>query len=111
VDGDVSRAELLAQAVADGLTQQEMAEGLGLSQPHITRLLRYHRFNIHACIQEKIPATRFMKYWQQVRDPRAVVGRRKPEEKDAYEKTVFQAIAEMIEAGKPPLKPVTGATR
>jgi hypothetical protein len=110
VEGDVSRAELLAQGVADGLTQQEIAEGLQMKQSYISRLLLYHRFNMTVGIQ-KIPEGRFRQYWQQVRDPRAVVGRRKPEEKDAYEKIVFQAIAEMIEAGKPPLKPVKPVKR
>jgi hypothetical protein len=110
VDSDVSRADVLAQAVADGLTQKEMAEGLQLSLPYINNLLRYHRF--HSSIEDqKITESRFRQYWQQVRDPRAVVGRRKPEEKEAYEKIVFQAIAEMIQAGKPPLKPVKPVKR
>jgi hypothetical protein len=98
---DVDRAELLARYRAEGLTQQQAAECLGLPQSHISRLLLFGRYVAsipagHTRISER----RFRAYWRQIADPRVTRGRR---ETDAeYEALCFSDIRKLVDADTPP---------
>jgi hypothetical protein len=59
---------------ADGLTQREIGACVKVTQGHVVRLLRYHRFDAHWA--SKIPERTFRAFWNQVRDPAATRGRR-----------------------------------
>jgi hypothetical protein len=105
LDADVRHAGLLGCARASGLTEREIAKAIKLGQQRVRQLLRYYRYLGFTTAVVKIPEFRFRQYWQQVRDPYSTRGKRKRENVDAYEQQVFAAIAAMVEAGKPPLRP------
>jgi hypothetical protein len=125
VDLDVKRATLLAEELEEEaregkVTEKELAEWTGISQQRIAQLLRYQRF-LHCCqvntttVVSEITEGRFRQYWQQMSDPQTmrsfrcnprheVTYAKKQAEQAAYERRVFVAILEWLEAGKEPLK-------
>jgi hypothetical protein len=105
VEADEGRAGLLARYEIDGLTQHELAVSIKVTQAHVVHLLRYHRFLITAVI--KIPEGTFRAYWQQVSDPqslRQLRGEKHQGERETYEATCFEAIAQMVAEGRKPLR-------
>jgi len=66
IAADESRATLLADYDAKGLTVREIGKAIELSIGHVTQLLRYQRF----CSQtvNKIREGAFRAYWRQVSD-------------------------------------------
>jgi hypothetical protein len=92
-----------------GMTHREIAACIGIGQPRVDQLLRYHRFNtfLDGLTTEvvKIPEFRFRQYWQQMSDPQSTRGKRTKEYRDQYERRVFLTILEWLEAGKAPLPP------
>src|SRR5215471_12953673 len=96
---DETRADRLARAEADGLTHREIGDVVELAHSAVTNILRHHRFMV--LTQTKIPTDRFVAYWRQVRDPQATRGKRKID--SGYEVKVFNAIADLVRAGKAPL--------
>lgn len=101
---DVDRAELIRRyREEEGLTQRQIADGLGLGQQHISCLLLYGRYIAStADSRTRISESLFRQYWKQVSDPRMTKGRRKIDTE--YEAACFADIRKLVEAGKPPSK-------
>ena len=111
---------MLVEAKTDGVTQEEIAETLGVTYAYITCLLRYHRFELTTV--NSIPEGRFRAYWQATFTgdaPRLGKLPKDPEraraaleafaaKRDAYERPIFTRIAAQIAAGE---KPPTAVTR
>jgi hypothetical protein len=110
VEKDTSQAEAMAEAEADGMDQRAIAQCIGISQGHVDKLLRYHRFLIFQdslnSVEFKIPEGRFRTYWKHTVDPQAMRGRRTTDYREQNERRVFLAIIEKLEAGTPPPTPV-----
>jgi hypothetical protein len=110
LEKDKSQAEAMAEAEADGMTQQDIAACVGISQGHVDKLLRYHRFLIFQAglnsTEFKITEGRFRTYWKNTVDPQSMRGRRTKDYREQYERRVFLAIIEKLEAGHPPPTPV-----
>jgi hypothetical protein len=113
---DRSRAQLLTQAVQEGLTQEVIRPIVKLSQAQISRLLLYARFDIPAGISMTITEFRFRQYWVQIgqphyprlgrlaRDPLKAAAQRETflTKRDAHEQKAFVIIADCIARGEAP---------
>jgi hypothetical protein len=115
VERDRRRADLIKRYVEEGLTQQAMAKGLDVSQAYMSYYLEYERFCAFAeerlitAVIKDLPEFRFRQYWKQISDPQTMQtlkGKKNSAARLEYEYKVFATIAEMIQAGKPPLKPI-----
>jgi DNA-binding transcriptional ArsR family regulator len=106
-EADNHRAALLQVYHSKGMTRREISDIIGLTNSHVSHLLRYQRFLISTGIKN-LPEDRFRAYWAQIADPAATRGNRAldhAEKVAAYEAEVFPAIARLIEEGKSPLRP------
>jgi len=116
---DQSRAQLLAQGVQDGLTQEEIGQVVKLKQRHISYLLLYARFNSTMVLLTPITERKFRAYWEQIgqphyptrvgrpaKDPLKVAAQRETflAKREAHEQKAFVIIADCIARGEAPYK-------
>jgi hypothetical protein len=116
VTRDHSRAQLLMQAVQDGLAQETIGQVVNLTQQQISHLLLYSRFNTTAVVLTPITEGRFREYWNQIgkphsprpgrvpRDPLKAVAHRERflAKRNAHEQKAFVIIADCIARGEAP---------
>jgi len=115
---DQSRAQVLAQAVQDGLTQEAIGQALEMGQQHIGRLLLYARFNTPMGVLIPMTERKFRVYWNQIgqphyprlgrlaSDPHKAAAQRERflAKRDAHEQKAFAIIADCLARGEAPYK-------
>lgn len=113
---DVSRGEVLAEAIAAGVTQVEMARELEIDQSYVSSLLCYYEFVTFVkeggmtAVIPPMPEGRFREYWRRYSDPRTNKAYQyNAEERTKYRRRVFRLIADLIQAGDAPQKLVKPA--